>query len=275
MAASASVVGRHRVRGAWRSYSGVTAIAIRQGLTDRGALLGRLAFYAVILLIFSRLWEVVALRGAIPGVTMRELLWYLAITEWVMLSLPPIHLRIEADVRSGDIAYHLPRPISYLGSRLAEEAGEVVLRLVTLGVAGCVLAFVLGGGLPANPGGLLLCLPLGILASWVGLCFHAAIGLTSFWLQDCSPVYWIWQKAAFILGGLLVPLEIYPTWLRELAMWTPFSALMHGPGRMAFGWQPELAAWVAAKLVFWGILATVLVTWTYRRGLRVMDVNGG
>jgi ABC-2 type transport system permease protein len=178
-------------------------------------------------------------------------------------------------VRKGDIAYRLPRPISYLGSRLAEEAGDVALRMTTLGAAGCALAFWMGGGLPADPRGLLLCLPLGLLAAWVGLCFHAAIGLTSFWLQDCSPIYWIWQKAAFILGGLFVPLEIYPTWLRELAMWTPFSAMMYGPGRMAFGWQPELAAWVAVKLVFWGLVATALVTWTYRRALRVMDINGG
>ena len=67
--------------------------------------------------------------------TMRELLWYLAITEWVILSLPPIHLRIESDVRTGDIAYRLPRPISYLGSRLAEEAGDVALRMTTLGAS--------------------------------------------------------------------------------------------------------------------------------------------
>ena len=81
---------------------------------------------------------------------------------------------------------------------------------------------------------------------------RVAIGLCAVWLQDCSPVYWIWQKCAFILGGLLLPLEIYPPWLREIALWTPFSAIMHGPGRMAFGWQPEVAALVAVKLLLWG-----------------------
>ena len=45
----------------------------------------------------------------------------------------------------------------------------------------------------------------------------AAIGLSAFWIVDTSPVYWIWQKLAFVLGGLLLPLELYPDWLRALA----------------------------------------------------------
>ncbi len=256
-------------------YVGMVAIAVRQGLADRGALLARLGFYGVILLIFSKLWAVVIDKGALPGASARELLWYLAVTEWVMLSLPLVHLRIESDVRRGDIAYRLPRPLSYLGGRLSESAGDLLLRAGTLGVAGCVFAGWMVGGLPEDPRGLLLALPLGLLAGWVAICFHATIGLCAVWLQDCSPVYWIWQKCAFILGGLLLPLEVYPDWLRELALWTPFSAIMHGPGRMAFGWQPEVALWVGARLLFWGALATALLAWVYGRALRALDVNGG
>jgi len=261
--------------GTVRKYAGFSWIAVRQGLADRGALLGRLGFFAVILLIFSKLWEVVGERGALPGVSVRDLLWYLAITEWVMLSLPWIHLHIEADVRGGDIAYRLPRPISYLGGRLAESAGDFLLRALTLGAAGAGLAAWMVGGLPDDPRGLLLAIPLGLMAGWVGLCFHAVIGLCAVWLQDCMPVYWIWQKLAFILGGLLLPLEIYPAWLREIALWTPFSALMYGPGRMAFGWQPEVAAVVAGKLLLWSVVSGGLLLWVYSRALRDLDVNGG
>jgi ABC-2 type transport system permease protein len=253
----------------------VAGTAVRQALSERGAILGRLAFYGVILLIFSKLWAVVAERGAIAEATPRELLWYLAITEWVMLSMPLIHLQIESDVRRGDIAYLLPRPISYIGSRIAESGGDFLLRAAVLAVAGCAFAGLLSGGLPEDPRGLLLALPLGLVAGYVGLCFHAAVGLCAVWLQDCSPVYWIWQKCAFILGGLMLPLEVYPDWLREIALWTPFSALMHGPGRMAFGWQPDFAALVAAKLLFWAVVATALLAWVHRRAMTRLEVNGG
>ena len=62
-------------------------------------------FYGIIMLVFSRLWIVVIESGALPEDRLAELLWYLAVTEWVVLSLPLIHLQIEADVRRGDIAY--------------------------------------------------------------------------------------------------------------------------------------------------------------------------
>ena len=131
------------------------------------------------------------------------------------------------------------------------------------------------GGWPADSRGLLLALPLGVLAGGVGLAFHALIGPCAVWLQDVSPVFWIWQKLAFVLGGLILPLEIYPTWLRSAAGWTPFSALMHGTGRMAFGLDPAFAAEVAGRLVIWGAASALLLGWLFRRGLRVLDVNGG
>lgn len=256
-------------------YLAVSAVALRQSLSERAAILGRVAFYAVILLIFSRLWMVVSESGVLSGRSAADLLWYLAITEWAVLSLPPIQLDIEQEIRTGDIAYRLARPLSYLGTRLAESAGDVALRLVTLGVAGIALAWSFSGGLPADPRGLVFVVPLGLLAAAVGLLFHAAIGLAAFWLQDCSPLYWIWQKLAFIFGGLLLPLEIYPEWLRAIALWTPFSAMMYGPGRMAFGWDPAYAALVGVKLVLWAAVATLLVRTIYRRALLVLDVNGG
>jgi ABC-2 type transport system permease protein len=258
-----------------RKYVSVAAIAIRQALADRGALVARVALYGVLLLVFSRLWRLVADRGAVEGASHRELLWYLAVTEWVVLSVPLIYLRIDADVQCGDIAYLLPRPISYLGSRLAESTGDFLLRAATMAVAGFIFATLMTGGLPKEPRGLLLALPLGLLAGWVALCFQAAIGLTSVWLKDSSPVYWIWQKCSFVLGGLMLPLEVYPEWLRQIALLTPFAALMNGPGRMAFGWQPRVALLVGVQLLAWSAVAIALLAWVYTRARRALEVSGG
>jgi ABC-2 type transport system permease protein len=247
---------------------------MRRALAHRAALVARLALYGVLLFIFSRLWRVVAERGA-SAESPRDLLWYLAVTEWIVLSVPFVHQQIAADVERGDIACLLPRPISYLGSRLAENAGEFLLQSATLAVGGCVFATVMTGGLPEDPRGLLLALPLGILAGYVALCFHAAIGLSSVWLVDCAPLYWIWQKCTFVLGGLMLPLEVYPAWLRSVASATPFSALLNGPGRMAFGWQPGLALQIGIELAVWSVVATALVAWVYSRARRALEVSGG
>jgi hypothetical protein len=39
-----------------------------------------------------------------------------------------------------------------------------------------------------------------------------AIGLLDVWGQYARPVYWIWQKSLFVLGGLMLPLSLYPSW---------------------------------------------------------------
>lgn len=258
-----------------RKYLEVARTAARQELGARGAWLARMAFYAAILLIFSRLWSVVFEAGALPGHSAVDFIWYLALTEWVMLSVPPFHLEIEAEIRSGDIVHRLPRPISYVGAKLAEAAGATLLRLGTLGVAGLALARGLAGAWPEEPAVLLWVLPLGLLASAVQLLFIAGIGLSALWLHDASPLYWIWQKCAFVLGGLMLPLEVYPAWLRALAEWTPFAAIMHGVGRTAFGADAGLFLATAATLGLWLVLASLGVAGIARRGLRSLDVGGG
>jgi len=266
-------------RGDWRprlrKYASVARIAMQRELATGATFVGRLALYGVLLLIFSKLWQVVGERSSLTPASARDILWYLAVTEWIVLSGPFIHLQIMQDVQRGDITTYLPRPMSYLGFRLAENAGVFLLQATAMAAGGFVFAWLLAGGLPDNPRGLILALPLGLLAGYVVLAMHAAIGLTSVWITDSSPVYWIWQKCAFILGGLMLPLEVYPAWLRNIALLSPFAALLNGPGRMAFGWQPELALEIALQLVFWAVVSTATLVWVYGRARRALEVSGG
>jgi viologen exporter family transport system permease protein len=270
-----SSAARARRGGRLRKYGAVAAASFRRELVESHAWLGRMGFYGVILLIFSRLWQVVFAEHAVAGHDPVEFVWYLALTEWVVLSMPPVFLDIEADVRNGDIVHRLSRPMSYLGARLAEAGGALALRLVTMAFAGLLLARVLSGGVPDAGARLLWALPLGVLASVVQLLFVAGVGLSALWIHDSSPVYWVWQKAGFLLGGLLLPLEIYPDWLRELAYCTPFAPLLHGVGRVALQGDAGTALRVGGLLALWGLVAALGLAWLYRRGLRALDVGGG
>jgi ABC-2 type transport system permease protein len=257
-------------------YVAVTRIALRQSSRASLVVVGRSIFFVVTLLIFTRLWHGVAAGGRIaPGIGPSELIWYLAITEWVMLSIPVIYLEIERDVRSGDIACSLTRPISYLGCRFCEVAGQWLFNGFWMGIVGGVSAWWLAGGFPEDPRGLWLAAPLAVLAGVVAILFHATIGVCAIWLQDCTPVAWIWQKVGFVLGGLMVPLDLYPDWLRAIAEWLPFAAILYGPARMAFGLDWDVALQMALTLVLWIGVATCIVSLTYRRALRDLSLNGG
>jgi len=257
------------------SYLAFATISARQRWLDRGVIVGRIGFYAVILFVFSRFWSVVLERKMIDGAGFEHFVAYIAVTEWIVLSLPTIHLDVEEDLRSGDLVYRLIRPTSYPATKLAEALGDMLVRMLTLGPAGFILVFVMTGHIPFGLGQILLLVPVGVLAGALSLVFQFGIGLASFWLHDCQPLYWVWQKAGFVLGGLLVPLELYPSWLRTIAIASPFAAILHGPGRIALGGDVGSACVVLAKLMVWLTIGIILVAWLYRRAVKQVVIGGG
>jgi ABC-2 type transport system permease protein len=259
-----------------RSVEKHVAIAVasaRQAFAARAEVLGRAAFYLVFLVIFSRVWRALPAGSGVEDP--RALLWYLAVTEWVLISIPSVQLDFERDVRDGDVATLLPRPVSYVGARVSEAVGALFARLVTLGAVGVPAAWLLAGGLPADARGLPWALVVGPLAAVFGVVAHTAIGLCAVWLHDVTAVTMVWQKAAFVLGGLVLPLTLYPAWLRTIAEASPFAPFLFGPGSTALGHDPAALLRTVLLLLAWGTAAALVAAWLHRRGLRVLDVHGG
>jgi viologen exporter family transport system permease protein len=256
-------------------YLAFARAAARRSRAQRWALAGRMLFVGIIMFTFSRIWSAIGPRGGLAGVGPRELIWYIALTEWSVLSVPQAFLAIEADVKSGDVACRLVRPVAYVGTQLAEAAGETATRLAFIGPSAALFAFLIAGGLPADPRGLLLALPLVLVACALLLLCVTAIGVSSFWITDSMPFYWIWQKLMFVLGGLLFPLELYPDWLRRIAALTPFPAMCGSVGSVAFGFAPRAAlAHGLGGLAWAAVLGALLVALSIRARAR-LTVNGG
>ena len=256
-------------------YLALAGAGARRALGERTALVGYCLFLGSILFIFGRVWRVLGVESPLPGVGPRELVWYLALTEWAVLSAPMVFLSIEADVRSGDIACRLVRPVPYVGAQIAEALGETAVRLAALGPTAFLCAWFFAGGLPADPRGLWLAPPLAFLASTLWVLSLVLIGLSAFWIVDTNPVYWIWQKLGFVLGGLLFPLELYPDWLRRIALFTPFPNLCWASGRSAFGFTPREAALLFAQGLLWAACFALALFWLSRRARARLTVNGG
>jgi len=256
-------------------YLALAGSGLRRGLSERSILVGRAVFLGVILFTFSRIWSLIGARDSLPGVGTRELIWYLALTEWVVLGTPPMFLAIERDVRSGDFACRLVRPVSYVGAQVAEAIGESALRMAALAPAGVAGALLLGGGLPADPRGLWLAVPLALLGSLIATLSMTVVGLSAFWVVDTNPCFLVWQKLVFILGGLLFPLEIYPEWLQRIAHATPFPLICWAPGRMALGWDPALALESGLEGLVWLALLSGLIVLVSRRARARLTVAGG
>src|SRR5207249_617141 len=101
------------------------------------------------------------------------------------------------------------------------------------------------------------------------------VGLCAFWLEDTSGLRLIYSRMTMILGGMLIPLELFPdtwqSWLKIL----PFSTMLHGPARLFV--QPD-PAFLGDLIVRQGVaivVFSILVAIVYRAAVKRINANGG
>jgi ABC-2 type transport system permease protein len=130
-------------------------------------------------------------------------------------------------------------------------------------------------GAPEHAAGILIALPA-VLGAWIlHFCLTVMIGLSAFVAEDVSAFMWIYQKLAFVFGGMLVPLDFYPGWLQAIARALPFSSITYGPARLFVTPTMELFISVMTMQIVWIVILTLVLTFAYRRGVAYLTVNGG
>lgn len=256
-------------------YLAFSRIGFAEARAEPGELYARVAFLVVILGIFSALWQAVGAGGAGAGPEGRAtMVWYLAMTEWVLMSAPLLHFDIEADVRRGDVAYQIARPVSYLGAHIARGVGALALRAPVLFAAACATGLAFAGP-PKQPATIAFVVAIGLAAAVVMSIWYVGLGVLAFWLGDIAPVYWIWQKLTFVLGGLLLPLSFYPDLVIRIAIFTPFPALLTGPASFVLARPLFGGGELLALVVLWSCIAAAVAVILFRRATRTLQLNGG
>jgi ABC-2 type transport system permease protein len=258
-----------------KKYFSIFTLAVIHSLKNYKALVGLNLFLITCLLVFAHLWKVAATKIGAVDLDPDQLLWYIAFNEWVLIAIPEVQTDMEQDLRSGKLAYLLPRPISYLGATFAAGLGSLCVNLTGLGLVTFLFTWWRVGSFPFDLGKLLIILGLGLLAGVVGVIFQMMVGLSAFWLKEVTPVNWIWEKLLFAVGGLILPLAIYPIWIQKIAYWTPFPAILGQRSALAIHFSAAEVLQVTASLLLWGVVGLGCVTLLYRRGLKILNVEGG
>jgi ABC-2 type transport system permease protein len=221
-----------------RKYLWVGLTSARANIAYLNEVLSRTIFIGVALFVFLQLWRVTYTETAaqqLGGLTLAQMMWYLAITEAISLSRGTVPAEIDQDVRTGALAIQLIRPISYPLYRFAVALGERAVRFVLNAAVGIMLALLFVGPIHFTLGGLLMfaiSIPLAFTLDFLGFFL---IGLAAFWLEDTSGLSLIYSRLTMILGGMLIPLQLFPDQLQPLLRILPFSSILYGPARLFVG----------------------------------------
>lgn len=259
-------------------YAFVLATSARQQWVYRGELMARTLQMILFMSIFMALWTAafgVSGRSDLQGYTLVQMVWYLAMTETVVLSSSRIFVEISEAVKAGDLAYTLTRPLSYPLFQVANSLGgslpRVLLNLLTASAVVLVGMRSFAGSLP----GFVAFLLLAALALLLDALIAVLIGLCAFWIEEVSPIYWIYSKLVFTVGGLFLPLELFPEQLRQVVRWLPFQFITYAPARAFTKFDLAFVLEAAIGQMIYVALFAALVLLVWHAARRRMVVHGG
>lgn len=257
-----------------RAFRVGVATAARRVMAEPGGFVVSVGFYLAVVSVLGSLWRTAtaANGGTVAGYSAVALTWYVATSEAATV---PLNVRMIEEtgqvIADGSIAVELLRPASVLGVRVASELGRTLPRLAACAGAGLVLARMTAGP-PPNPGALMLALPSLILAVTCNLVAQHAFAAVSFWVRDARSTWFLYQKLVFVVGGMLLPLEVLPHPMAMTARLLPFMAMAYAPARLASGhFEPGL---LVAQLTWLSVLWAV-ATAVFSAGERRLQVVGG
>jgi ABC-2 type transport system permease protein len=102
------------------------------------------------------------------------------------------------------------------------------------------------------------------------------VGSLSFFMESSTSIFDIWLAFFMLLSGYLVPLELFPSWVRSIAEVLPFRYTLGFPVEILIGMSSDadIARGLLIQLGYCcGSAALALVMW--RAGVRRFGAYGG
>ncbi|WP_299527848.1 ABC-2 family transporter protein [uncultured Streptomyces sp.] len=224
-----------------RVYAVVAAGGFRRHATYRMATLAGMftntVFGFIIAFTYTALWRE---RPDLGGYDTAQALTFVWLGQALLMTCSMMGGGFEDElierIRSGDVAIDLYRPADLQLWWLAGDLGRALFHLLGRGVVPMgigALAFDLA--LPSSPWtwlAFLVSVTLGVVVSFA---IRFLVALSAFWLMDGAGAMQMAFLAGLFFSGMLLPLNLFPGALGEVARALPWSSLLQVPADVLLG----------------------------------------
>jgi ABC-2 type transport system permease protein len=270
-------MARHRAFLKARKYAVAASVALRERTAYRGSFFGSALAYAIFVFVFSRIWEAVYAGGRdIDGYGKAQMIWYFIVAEVPAMAFAGSFWSLSLDMKSGQVAYLVSRPYSFLLYNYAQGVGKALINCAYLAIEGVALGFLTAGPPPLASAAQVACVLAAIaMAGSVYFILNLTIAMTAFWVEENAAFFWIFQKLALV-AGTLVPIELLPAAAQRVAWYSPFPAMSYVPARIFAAWQGgEAALGLLGFQLAWVAIAASACQGVYALARSRLTVNGG
>lgn len=259
-------------------YFAILKIRMKTLLQYRSA-----AFAAICTQLFWALLNVMVFRAFYAGTSSETFSLPQAITFiWLgqaLLQVIPwsIDKEIEAQVKNGNIAYELIRPVHLYGLWLARS---FALRSIPTLIR-CFPIFLIGGlwlGLspPVSWGAGFVFAFSVLFALFLSSALTTLVLISLFWTISGEGIQRLMPHFTLLFSGILVPLPLFPSWMQSFLNLQPFRGVMDIPCRLYTGMIPlsEAVYYLAFQLA-WTLFFIFLGKQLMNKALKKIAIQGG
>ncbi|ARF72775.1 ABC transporter permease [Kitasatospora albolonga] len=224
-----------------RLYAVVAAGSFRRYATYRTAtaagVFTNTVFGFILAYTYTALW---AERPQLGGYDTSQALTYVWLGQALLMACAMMGGGFEDElmerIRTGDIAVDLYRPADLQLWWLAGDLGRAVFHLLGRGVAPMFLgALAFDLALPGSLWTWLAFLVSVLLGLVVSFAVRYLVALSAFWLLDGAGAMQVAWLMGMFFSGMLLPLNLFPGLLGEVARMLPWSSLLQVPADVLLG----------------------------------------
>jgi ABC-2 type transport system permease protein len=262
-----------------QAYWYITKMRILTTLAYRFEVFATIGTHFILMVASIFLWR--AAYGGIDQVNelrLEDLVTYSVIS--IILSSLFVHdvqNIIYSKIREGQIVTDFYRPISLLGSYLADDIGSMLSSVVNKALPLFLFAAIFfDAPLPATAIDFLLFIPSCILSYSILWLMSALVGLIAFWVMEIGNMGIVKDSIVRVLSGSLVPLWFFPESVQTVSRFLPFQYTYQTPIGIYIGvMNPQEAFQSMFIQLLWIIVLYALLSVAWQLTKKKTLIQGG
>lgn len=269
-----------RLRESIVRHSGIVQAAIKEEIAYRFEFFAAILTTLLTTLMLYYLWAAIYHSAEQMEMSFDVLITYVVLGQAFSFARPGqrrMLMRISQGIRSGDVALDLLRPTDYQLFHLSRTFGAFLMESAFVSLPAYLLALLVFGINP--PASAMAALGFGISllgAFLLAFALDFFIGMLAFWTVNVWGLTYAKIAVIEILAGTVIPLSLFPDWLRAIALALPFQGIAYTPLSIYVGTIQGMAIRQAIGVqLLWGVGMILLARLLWLRARQQLTLQGG
>lgn len=271
-----------QLRVLWLRHSGIASTSAREKLAYRFDFFVQTLWALTTAGLLYSLWSAVYRNATGLALPLDALLTYVCLGQiFNFTRLAQVQRRIiqrvTGNIHSGNIAYDLLRPVDYQAMQFSDALGLFLSEMVLANLPAYLVAVALFGiDAPTSPlAGLGFAVSI-FCAFLLNFSLDFLVNILAFWTYGTTGAMYAKKALVDLLAGSLVPLALFPDWLRGIAMVLPFAGIANTPLSIYIGATVGAGIWWGiAQQLLWALAMALLTRLVWLRAVRRVAIQGG